>query len=214
LRDMTGDFEAMALYAGEGARLIDSIPSAAERLHTIVDGAMAILGITAGLQAEEVDDVVMPEFSSPACLMHEVSDAYMGYASADELTAALNELIEAEHAGARVTRESARTAGAGPLAELLRSIQRDEARSCAMLRRHIQALGGRPSRAIGAFYGKAMAIADLRQRIAFLNRGQGWVVRRLCELLPRTRNDRLRADLSEMLRVHEINIDLANELEK
>ena len=214
LRDMTGDFEAMALYAGEGAGLIDSIPSAAERLHTIVDEAMAILGITAGLEAEKVDDVVMPEFSSPACLMQEVSDAYMGYASADELTAALNELIEAERAGARVTRESARTAGAGPLAELLRSIQRDEARSCAMLRRHIQALGGRPSRAIGAFYGKAMAIADLRQRIAFLNRGQGWVVRRLRELLPRTRNDRLHADLSEMLRAHEINIGLANELEK
>lgn len=43
LRDMTGDFEAMALYAGEGAGRIDSIPAAAERLATIVEEAARIL---------------------------------------------------------------------------------------------------------------------------------------------------------------------------
>jgi nitronate monooxygenase len=30
---------------------------------------------------------------------------------------------------------------------------------------------------VGAFYGKAMAIADLSERVAFLNRGQGWVAK-------------------------------------
>ncbi len=44
LRDMTGDFEAMALYAGEGAGLIDSIPTAAERLAAIIGEAAHILG--------------------------------------------------------------------------------------------------------------------------------------------------------------------------
>ena len=39
LRYTTGDFEAMALYAGEGAGRIDSNPTAAERLAAIVDGA-------------------------------------------------------------------------------------------------------------------------------------------------------------------------------
>ena len=135
------------------------------------------------------DDDPPIEVSSPACSMHEADDAYMGYAGKDELIAFLNELLEAERAGARVTLESARAAGNGPLAELMRRIQRDEARWCAMLAGHLKALGAAPSAKVGAFYGKAMAIADLGERIAFLNRGQGWVVRKLREMLPRVRDD-------------------------
>ena len=33
-----------------------------------------------------------------------------------------------------------------------------------------------------------MAIEDLAERIAFLNRGQGWVVRKLRELIPKVRD--------------------------
>ncbi len=43
LRDMTGEFEAMALYAGTGAARIESIPTAAERLAAIVEEAARIL---------------------------------------------------------------------------------------------------------------------------------------------------------------------------
>ena len=155
------------------------------------------------------DDKAPVELSSPACSMHEAVDAYMGYAAKDELTALLNELLEAEHAGARVTLESARAAGSGRIAELMRGIQHDEARWCAMLADHIRALGEAPTPKVGAFYGKAMAIADLGERVIFLNRGQAWVVRKLREMLPRVRSDRLHADLSEMLRSHEANIALA-----
>jgi nitronate monooxygenase len=199
LRGMTGDLEAMALYAGEGAGLITSIPSAAERLRAIVGGAMRIL-----------HEVRVPEFSSPACSMHEASDAYMGYAGKGELTSLLNELLEAERAGARVALESARAAGPGPLAEVMRTVQRDEARWCAMLLRQVKALGEKPSTETGAFHGQAMAITDLDERIAFLNRGQGWVARKLREILPRVRDDDLHTGLCEMLKSHEINIDLVN----
>jgi hypothetical protein len=178
--------------------------------NTEIDEAR-ILGIA---EVDEADEAVVPEFSSPACSMHEASDAYMGYADQDEVTTFLNELLEAERAGARVTLESARAAGNGPLAELLRTIQRDEARWCAMLHRHVKTLGEKPSPNMGAFYGKAMAISDLRERIAFLNRGQGWVVRKLREKLPRVRDGRLHTDLSAMLRSHEVNIALANEAAK
>jgi len=207
LRDMTGDFEAMALYAGQGAGRITSIPSAAERLNAIVGEAMRVLGIAVDAGS---DAGVVAEFSSPACSMHEASDTYMGYAGKDELTTFLNELIEAERAGARVTLESAREAGRGPLVELLRTVQRDEARWCAMLVHHVKALGERPSPETGAFYGKAMALADLRERMGLLNRGQGWVVRKLREMLPRVRDSGLHADLCEMLRSHEINIERLN----
>jgi hypothetical protein len=160
---------------------------------------------------DRTDDDPEVEVSSPACSMHEADDAYMGYPGKDELITFLNELLEAERAGARVTLESARTAGSGPISELMRTIQRDEARWCGMLLGHIKALGAVPSAKVGAFYGKAMAIADLTERITFLNRGQGWVVRKLRKMLLRVRNDQLHADLSEMLRSHEANIALANE---
>ena len=149
------------------------------------------------------------ELSSPACSMHEADDQYMGYAGRDELITFLNELLEAERAGAQVTLESARAAGSGPISDLMRTVQQDEARWCGMLLGHIKALGKVPSPRVGALYGKAMAIADLAERITFLNRGQGWVVRKLREMLPRVRNDRLYADLSGMLRSHEANVALA-----
>ena len=157
------------------------------------------------------DDGLIDEFSSPACSMHAADNIYMGYAGKGELATYLNELLEAERAGARVTLESARAAGNGPIADLLRIIQRDEARWCAMLLGHIKARGEKVSPKVGAFYDKAMAIADLDERMAILNRGQGWVARKLREMLPRVRDERLHADLTEMLRSHETNIALAND---
>jgi hypothetical protein len=156
-------------------------------------------------------DKAAEEAGSPACSMHEAEDAYMGYATRDELSLFLNELLEAERAGARVTLETARDARAGALAELMLAIQHDEARWCAMLTRQLKALGATPSTQTGAFYGKAMAIADLPERLTFLNRGQGWVVRKLREMLPRVRDDKLHRDFSDMLQSHEANIALANQ---
>lgn len=154
------------------------------------------------------------EQSSPACSMHEASDAYMGYAGREELVAALNELLEAERAGARVASETARDAGEGTLAALMRALRKDESRWCAMLSGHIKARGGVPSDRVGAFHAKAMAIADLGARVDVLSRGQEWMVRRLQQLLPRVRDDRLHADLNEMLRAHEANIALAGEAKR
>ena len=155
------------------------------------------------------DDKASLDAGSPACSMHEADDGYMGYATKDELVAFLNELLEAERAGARVTLETARGANTPQIAELMLTIQKDEARWCAMLSRHLKALGSAPSTRTGAFYDKAMAIADLGERLIFLNRGQNWVVRKLREALPRVRDDGLHRDLAEMLQSHEANIALA-----
>lgn len=159
-----------------------------------------------------VDNDLPAEGSSPACAMHQADDVYMGYAGKDEVIAFLNELLEAERAGARVTLDSARAAGSSPIGQLMRAIHRDEERWCAMLLRHLKVFGSEPSSKVGAFYGKAMAIADLHERVAFLNRGQGWVVQKLREMLPRVRDDRLHADLTDMLRSHEANIALATDV--
>jgi hypothetical protein len=41
----------------------------------------------------------------------------------------------------------------------------------------------------------------MRARLAFLNRGQGWVVRKLEALLATVRDETLHAELTEMLKV-------------
>jgi hypothetical protein len=154
------------------------------------------------------------EPSSPACLAHEADDAYMGYASRSEIVAFLNELLEAERAGTGVALRSGQAAAGTAYADLLHDIHRDEARWCAMLLKQLKVLGEPPSSRIGAFQEKAMAIEGLPERIAFLNRGQGWVVRKLREMLPKVRDDSLHRDLTEMLQAHESNIARANEVLK
>lgn len=128
-------------------------------------------------------------------------------ASRDELLAALNELLEAERAGARVAMETARGMPPGVLTTLVEDIHRDEVRWCSMLMRSIKALEGSSSSATGAFWGKAMAIVDVDQRLSFLNRGQAWVVRRLEALIPRVPDAQVRADLGQMLEAHRTNIE-------
>jgi hypothetical protein len=151
------------------------------------------------------------EPSSPACLAHEADDAYMGYATKDEIAAFLNELLEAERAGTGVALKSGNAAAGTKFADLLRDVHHDEARWCAMLLKQIKVLGVPASTKIGAFQEKAMAIEGLPDRIAFLNRGQGWVVRKLKEMMPKVRDDALHRDLAEMLQSHEVNIARASE---
>ncbi len=150
------------------------------------------------------------EPSSPVCYAADADELYMGYAGRDEIIASLNELLEAERAGARVALASRKASPDAPYANLMRAVWADEARWCAMLSRQIKRLGGVPSRKTGAFRGKAMAIADPMERLAFLNRGQSWVVRKLEALTPRVRDENLHADLRVMLESHRENIDRAD----
>lgn len=202
LRAMCGDFEAMALYAGQGVGRVNAIVGAAERLRTIAAEAEAIL--TAGTAP-------LPEpakAASPACFAHEADERYMGYAGREELVPALNELLEAERAGARVAlRTVAQLADDAELKPLVMAIHHDEARWCGVLTRAVRRLRGTPSPKTGAFYDKAMAIAEIPARLAFLNRGQAWVVRKLQTLLPTVRDAGLQADLAAMLAAHQCNIE-------
>lgn len=203
LRSMTGDFEAMALYSGAGVGRIGAIVGAGERLRAIAAEASAILG------AEFAEPVDATESSSPVCYA-ESAPEYMGFASRDELLAALNELLEAERAGSRVCLRTAEAATDPASRLLVENIQRDEAHWCAVLTKAILTLGATPSSRIGAFYEKAMAISSLPERLAFLNRGQGWVIKRLRELTPKVQDQAIHRALSTMLASHERNVALVN----
>jgi len=201
LRSTTGDFEAMALYAGAGVDRVSAVQAAATRIHAIAAQAISLCASGATHSREQA------EFASPACSAHEMQDGYMGYATRDELLTALNELLEAERAGARVTLRMAREVPEA-LKTAIVGLQWDEVRWCGVLTKAILRLQGTPSGKTGAFYEKAMSITDVAERLAFLSRGQGWVIRRLEGFLPRVRDDTLHADLAAMLKSHKDIVEL------
>ena len=149
----------------------------------------------------------MKEPSSPVCSANEADATYMGYASREEIVTFLNVLLEAERAGARVTLATSVKAAQRGVRALAIAIYRDEARWCSILQDWVQRLDGVPSPEVGAFYDMAMAIADLPARLAFLNKGQEWVVRNLREMLPKIKDEALYRDLDAMLKAHERNIE-------
>jgi len=196
LRSMTGDFEAMALYAGQGVDRITAIEPAARRMQRILAEAQALRRAVAPPAAE---------LSSPVCYAAEFERERNA-----PVLERLNELLEAERAGVRVTVQTAAQMPEGPARALVEDIHHDEVKWCVLLMRAIRALDSKPGTRTGAFHEKAMAIADLRERMAFLNRGQGWVAKKLRELLTMVDDAQMHAGLTEMLRAHENNLDRVN----
>src|SRR5580698_7028611 len=104
-----------------------------------------------------------PSLHTSVCYARNAGDTYMGYANRDELLAFLNELLEAERAGARVTARTAADFSDPDMKSLMQDIWRDETRWCAMLRKWIGQLDGEASPRVGAFHEKCMAIHDLSE---------------------------------------------------
>lgn len=84
LRSMTGDFGAMALYAGTGVGRIRDIVPAGARMRTIMADAEQFLAATEVTEA--------PSFASAVCYAGEMSGDYMGTLDGDEVTSALGEI--------------------------------------------------------------------------------------------------------------------------
>jgi nitronate monooxygenase len=128
-----------------------------------------------------------------------------------ELLALLDTLLEAERAGAKVLAAFLDDYEAESDAwRALRQVQRDEAQNCAILMGLIRGLGARPSDATGDFVGKALAVEGKSARLAFLNRGQGWVARKIREALPRLAAGPVRDALQAMHDSHLANIALCD----
>lgn len=127
-------------------------------------------------------------------------------ARCDALLALLNDLLEAARAGARVAAETAAGIADPELHRLVAGIRRDAAHGCTVLVDAIRSLDATPTHATDAFHDKAMAIEDLPERLAFLNRGQRRVARKLQALLPTFDAPDLHHALTRILVSHEKNI--------
>src|SRR5215813_15314918 len=124
----------------------------------------------------------------------------------------LNELLEAERAGVE-TLSLLFPAAQGPeMQKLFEGVRDDEAWSCAGLVRSIRALGGSISEKKGDFADKVMREPTLAARLRLLNRGQGWVVKRLDGLLGQALPQPVSEFVNEMKRRHITNIEACERL--
>jgi hypothetical protein len=137
--------------------------------------------------------------------------APMDFADRDELVEELNTLLEAERAGVRVGKSLVTDAPDADTRALAESIEADEAKWAGALFEALVTLGAEPSQKVGDFYEKAMAVEDFDNRLAFTNRGQAWVVRRLDALIPRIEDQALQDVLRDMHDAHVENIGTAND---
>ena len=121
------------------------------------------------------------------------------------LIATLQELLAAERAGARVASQSLQQAQTPEQRALLARIRDGEADSCRRLIACLEHLGIEPGHQVGAFHDKAMAIADMTERLAFVDRGQRWVIRCITAQLTDCADPFIRAELQTVLQVHQDN---------
>jgi hypothetical protein len=117
----------------------------------------------------------------------------------------LQDLLSAERAGAKVAGDSLQQTSDPVQRQLLEQVRQGEIESCKLLLDCLKHLGLEPNKETGAFYGKAMAIESLDERIPFIDKGQQWVIRKLREYLPGCQDPLLRSELERMLEIHEVN---------
>lgn len=124
-----------------------------------------------------------------------------------EYGAFLNQLLEAERAGAKLL--SAYLDELPPDSfrwKSIRAVQLDEARNCAVLIHLILEAEAKPTPDVGSFYQKGLAIRGWRERLEFLNRGQAWVAKRITAALQRV-PEKDRNVLRAMYDTHVANIE-------
>jgi len=125
-----------------------------------------------------------------------------------ELIELFNTLLECERAGVKVLTEYEKDfAGNDKAVELVVASRHDEGKYCRLMFDYLRELGADISRNTGSFAEKALAVEGKAERLAFLNRGQGWVAREIAKALPRIPYPHMREGLQEMLETHRENID-------
>ena len=124
----------------------------------------------------------------------------------------LNELLEAERAGVETLTLLWLEARPPETRKLFEEVRDGEAWSCAGLVRSIRQLGGVMSDGTGDFAKKVMSEPSLAGRLCLLNRGQGWVVKRLDGLLGEPLPATVREFLEEMKARHVANIGACERL--
>jgi len=124
----------------------------------------------------------------------------------------MQELLEAERAGVKCLDVMADHASDMGKKELFSLFRNDEGKFCAGLFRMIDARGAAPTKNVGAFADKVIALPTEAERVALLVKGQAWVVRKIDEIPPEEMNAGEKAFFADMREVHVVNIEKCRNL--
>jgi len=119
----------------------------------------------------------------------------------------MQELLEAERAGVKCLDVMADHAVNMEKKELFSLFRNDEGKFCAGLFRLLQAHGAVPTKNVGAFADKVIALPTEAEQVALLIKGQAWVVRKIDEIPPAEQGAEEQAFFADMREVHVVNID-------
>lgn len=158
------------------------------------------------------DERSAAEVASSPCALDDADPAWRGLADAAEIRALLAELLAAERAGARGIAELCVPTAPAAARRVLAALARDEGRCCSMLVAQLRRYGSDAAGPPGTFLERLAAAPDFPARLALLDRGQAWVVRRIDAALPRLADAGLIADLRWMRTLHVENIARARQL--
>ncbi len=119
----------------------------------------------------------------------------------------MQELLEAERAGVKCLDVMADHASDAERKELFTLFRNDEGKFCAGLFRLLQARGAVPTKNIGAFADKVIALPTEAEQVALLIKGQGWVVRKIDEFPSGEMTSEEKAFFAGMREAHVVNIE-------
>jgi nitronate monooxygenase len=119
----------------------------------------------------------------------------------------MQELLEAERAGVKCLDVMADHASDMEKKELFSLFRNDEGKFCAGLFRLLQARGAAPTKNVGAFAEKVIALPTETEQVVLLIKGQAWVVRKIDEIPPGETNAEEKAFFADMREVHVVNIE-------
>jgi len=145
------------------------------------------------------DDESRKPASSP-CGAGEADPMYMGFLGHEQIASELQVLLEAERAGARIAKESTEEARQSDPSKIdgLEHLLGEETHCCRVLIDCLEHIGETPGSGIGDFYDKCMAIDDLDDRLALVDKGQRWVLRKVETILPRLSDPTLIAAIKDV----------------
>jgi len=124
----------------------------------------------------------------------------------------MQELLEAERAGVKCLDVMADHAADMGKKELFTLFRNDEGKFCAGLFRQLQARGAVPTRNIGAFADKVIALPTEAEQVGLLIKGQGWVVRKIDEIPPGEMTAEEKSFFADMREAHVVNIEKCRNL--
>lgn len=119
----------------------------------------------------------------------------------------MQELLEAERAGVKCLDVMADHASDMGRKELFSLFRNDEGKFCAGLFGLLQARGAVPTKNVGAFADKVIALPTEAEQVALLIKGQAWVVRKIDEIPPAELGAEEKTFFADMREVHVVNIE-------